>query len=408
MKNKITKITASTLASPFGVGKQPLLQALTNGSSGLRAGVQTLNTKLESFYGEVAELAESRYPIEFPAGLADFDCRNNRLALLALQADGFAQAIAAAKQKYGAKRIGIAVGTSTSGILATEQALAHQQQTGKFPANYVYQNTHRMSSLADFCAEFLQLEGPRIVISTACSSSAKVFASADRWLKAGLVDAVLVGGVDSLCLTTIHGFNSLGLISDRICSPLDAARDGINIGEAGGFMLLETASSKLNSETSQAQINLLGYGETSDAYHISSPHPEGAGAAEAMRIALKKAGLQPSAIDYINMHGTGTPSNDLAESKSLRAVFADNLPAHSSTKGMTGHTLGAAGIVEAIICELALRHNLIPANVNLQQLDPELNLQPVSQPTKQNLQICMSNSFGFGGNNASLIFGKVN
>lgn len=393
--NQALSISASTLVSALGVGKQAHLESLQNERSGLKLNVNSLTAKLDAFFGEVQGLNE----LSFPSEWSSFDCRNHRLALLALETDGFRAQVESAKQRYGATRIGLAVGTSTSGILATEEVLAYRESQGKFYGSYDYAATHRMNALSDFCASALGIEGPRLTISTACSSSAKVFASAARWIKYGLADAVIVGGVDTLCLTTIHGFNSLGLISQGITRPLDECRDGINVGEAGGFMLLESAPTKSN------QVKLLGVGESSDAYHISSPHPEGAGAVKAMRQALKSANCKASNVDYINMHGTGTSNNDEVEAKAMHTVFEDSLPLHSSTKGFTGHTLGAAGITEAVICELALKHQFAPKSINLQTLDKTLGLQPVIKSQSEELRICMSNSFGFGGNNACLLFG---
>jgi 3-oxoacyl-[acyl-carrier-protein] synthase-1 len=392
---KPLNIRASTLVSALGAGKQAHGEALQAQRSGLKPQVHHLVTKLSAYYGEVVGLEQPC----LPAHLARFDCRNHRLAWQALHTDGFIHAVEQACLAYGKQRVGLAMGTSTSGILATEEVLAHRQQQGCFLPSYDYTATHRMNAISDFCAEVLGVGGPRVTVSTACSSSAKVFASASRWIEQGVVDAVVVGGVDSLCLTTIHGFNALGLISRGICRPLDAQRDGINIGEAAGFMLLEAA--QLRDAT---PVQLVGYGESSDAYHISSPQPEGEGAAAAMRQALARAGLRAEQVDYVNLHGTGTLSNDLAEAKAMQSVFSAGLPAHSSTKGLTGHTLGAAGITEAVLVALALDAQMMPANANLQQLDPALGLAPLTQTCYQPLRVALSNSFGFGGNNASLVF----
>jgi len=221
-------------------------------------------------------------------------------------------------------------------------------------------------------------------------------------LATGLIDAAVVGGVDSLCLTTLYGFNSLGLISEQACRPFDAQRNGISIGEAAAFALLERAPENPDADA----VLLLGIGESSDAYHMSSPHPDGLGARMAMQDALNMAGLQPSEIDYINLHGTATQSNDAAEGKAVAAVFGAATPC-SSTKGATGHTLGAAGGVEAVICALALQHGLLPAGINTQQLDATMNLDYVLENREQPLARVLSNSFGFGGTNCSLIFGRA-
>jgi 3-oxoacyl-[acyl-carrier-protein] synthase-1 len=345
--------------------------------------------------------------VTLPAQLAAFDCRNNRLAQLGLMQDGFADAVHAAIKKYGAQRIGVFLGTSTSGILQTE--LAYRQRdpdSGALPADFNYGKTHNTFSVADFTRNYFGLTGPAVVISSACSSSAKVFSSARRMIDAGLIDAAIVGGVDTLCLTTLYGFNSLGLISEQLCRPYDAQRNGLSIGEAAAFALLERPPEHPQENLSADAVLLLGIGESSDAYHMSSPHPDGLGARMAMQDALKMAGLQPSQIDYINLHGTATQNNDEAESKAVSALFGRNT-ACSSTKGATGHTLGAAGGLEAVICALALQHGLLPAGINTEQLDPAMDLDYLLNNREQPVARVLSNSFGFGGTNCSLIFGRA-
>ena len=341
--------------------------------------------------------------MHLPVQLADFDCRNNRLALMGLMQDGFADAVAAAVQKYGSQRVGVLIGTSTSGILETELAYRRcDPVSGALPANFSYGTTHNTFSVADFTRHYLGLTGPAVVVSSACSSSAKVFASARRMMAAGLIDAAVVGGVDSLCLTTLYGFNSLGLISTQACRPFDTTRDGISIGEGAAFALLERVPDYLDENA----VLLLGVGESSDAHHMSSPHPDGLGARMAMQDALTMAHLGAADIDYINLHGTATQSNDAAEAKAVSALFGSNTPC-SSTKGATGHTLGAAGGMGAVICALALQHGLLPGGLNTQQLDPALPLNYLLQNREQPMNRVLSNSFGFGGTNCSLIFGRA-
>jgi 3-oxoacyl-[acyl-carrier-protein] synthase-1 len=248
----------------------------------------------------------------------------------------------------------------------------------------------------------LQLSGPGVVISCACSSSAKVFASARRAIEVGLIDAAVVGGVDSLCLTTLYGFHSLQLVSRTPCRPFDVARDGISIGEAAAFALLERPGESLDANA----VLLLGAGESSDAYHMSAPHPQGRGARAAMLQALQTAALAPGDIEYINFHGTGTPSNDEAEAGAVAGVLGTQVPG-SSTKGATGHTLGAAGALEAVICALALQHGVMPAGVNTTHVDPVLAVHYLRDNRAVRLSRVMSNSFGFGGSNCSLIFGRA-
>ena len=354
---------------------------------------------LATFIGEVAGVDAVR----LPAHLSDFDCRNNRLAFLGLHQDGFADAVRAAIKKYSSQRVGLFLGTSTSGILQTE--LAYRQRdpvTGALPADFIYRTTHNTFSVADFTRHYFGLTGPVVVVSSACSSSAKVFASARRMMAAGLIDAAVVGGVDSLCLTTLYGFNSLGLTSEQACRPFDTQRNGISIGEAAAFALLERPSEHLDADA----VLLLGVGESSDAYHMSSPHPDGLGARMAMQDALKMAELMPSDIDYINLHGTATQSNDAAEGKAIQHVFGSSTPC-SSTKGATGHTLGAAGGLEMVICALALQNGLLPAGLNTQQLDPTLDLDYLLDNREQPVARVLSNSFGFGGTNCSLVFARA-
>jgi 3-oxoacyl-[acyl-carrier-protein] synthase-1 len=391
-------ISHFTATSGIGRGLQQTLGALREGRGGLAP--CTFDTvDLATFVAEVPGVDA----VQLPSRLAAFDCRNNRLAFLGLAQDGFTDAVTAAAQKYGAHRIGIFVGTSTSGILQTELAYRRRDPVdGRLPDDFVYGTTHNTFSLADFTRQLLGLAGPAVVVSSACSSSAKVFASAQRMIDAGLIDAAVVGGVDSLCLTTLYGFSSLDLLSSQPCRPFDIARDGISIGEAAAFALLERVPQRVDEDA----VLLLGLGESSDAHHMSSPHPEGLGARIAMQAALQTARLEPADIDYINLHGTATPGNDLAESKAVSAVFGSGT-ACSSTKGATGHALGAAGGLEAVICALALQNDLIPGGLNTREVDPVLPLDYLLENRTQPVRRVISNSFGFGGTNCSLVFGRA-
>ena len=355
---------------------------------------------LDTFIGEVAGVDD----VKISPPLAHFNCRNNRLAQLTLEQDHFASAVQSAIEKHGRDRVGVFIGTSTSGILQTELAYRRlDPNSGLLPDDFNYSATHNTFSVADFTRQYFNLTGPAVAVSSACSSSAKVFCSAQRMMKVGLIDAAIVGGVDSLCLTTLYGFQSLGLTASNACRPYDTHRDGISISEAGAFALLEHAPDNLNSN----DILLLGGGESSDAYHMSSPHPEGIGAQAAMHAALDMAKLTPQDIDYINLHGTSTQSNDAAEGFAIASVFGKEAPC-SSTKGATGHALGAAGALEAVICALALQNALLPAGLNTQEVDPNINIDYLLENHSQAISRTMSNSFGFGGTNCSLIFGKAN
>lgn len=384
------------MTSALGAGLTPTIEAMRQQRSGVRP-MRWETVDLDTCLGEVAGLDDYRLRED----LAAFDCRNNRLAQLGLEQDGFAAAVREAMRRHGPDRIGVFLGTSTSGILSSELAYRQRDATGAFTTPLDYRHTHNCHSVADFVRSYFGLTGPAFVVSTACSSSAKVFGNAQRMLDNGLIDAAVVGGVDSLCLTTLYGFNSLQLVSTRPCRPFDAGRDGISIGEAGAFILVERAD-----HPAPGAIVMSGIGESSDAHHMSSPHPEGLGARTAMQQALFMAGLQAAQIDYINLHGTATPSNDAAEDKAVSSLFGTATPC-SSTKGHTGHTLGAAGGIEAIICALALQHGLAPGGCGTTELDPKLQSRYLLGNLELPLRHVLSNSFGFGGSNCSMVLSRV-
>jgi 3-oxoacyl-[acyl-carrier-protein] synthase-1 len=333
--------------------------------------------------------------------LAPFDCRNNRLAALALEADGFAGQVLATRERLGAARIGLFIGTSTSGIRHTEHCYRHhfEHSTRGLGADLRFATTHAYVSVADFCRRRLGLGGPGMVISTACSSGAKAFAAAHRALAAGLCDAAVVGGVDTLCATTLMGFHALGLLSPTPCAPWSRGRSGISIGEGAAFALLDLA------QDGDGDLALLGYGESGDAYHVTAPHPEGAGAVQAMRAALDTAGLAAGDIDYINLHGTGTPANDRSEDLAVNTLFGGAVPV-SATKGWTGHTLGAAGAVEAVLSLLCVEAGLLPGTLNTDAVDPDLAAPLVRRSERCNIGRALSNAFGFAGNNCALVLGR--
>ncbi len=388
-----------TASSCLGHGLEATLSKLQQHQSGLAPCHFETVRDLATYIGEVAKVDAMSLPAQF----SEYECRNNRLAFLGLQQDGFSAAVEASIARHGRRRVGVFLGTSTAGILQTEQAYRRRDPaSGALPDDFRYRTTHNTFSVADFVRHVFRLEGPAVVISTACSSSAKVFAAAARMIAAGLIDAAIVGGVDSLCLTTLYGFNSLELLSPEPCRPFDSERKGLCIGEAAAFALLERPADSLNAD----DVLLLGAGESSDAHHMSSPHPEGLGARMAMTAALHAAGLQASDIDYINLHGTATPSNDAAEGKAVTAVFGDRVPC-SSTKGASGHTLGAAGGLEAVISALALQHGFLPGGVNTRQVDPGIPIQYLTSNRDSAPRRVLSNSFGFGGTNCSLVLGRA-
>lgn len=390
-------LTRATLVNALGLGLAATRDALLAGRSGLRP-CDFLDARLAAYTGRVDAVEAAR----LPPRLREFDCRNNRLIALALEQDGFADAVACAVGRHGAARVAVVLGTSTSGILSTELAYRARDAHGALPPDFDYRATHDNYSLVEFTRRALGLRGPALAISTACSSSAKAFASAARLIAAGACDAAMVGGADSLCLTTLYGFSSLELVSARACRPADAHRDGISIGEGAGLVLLERPGPEPDPEG----VYLLGYGESMDAYHMSSPHPEGAGAALAMQQALARAGLEARDIDYVNLHGTATKANDAAEDKAIAAVFGGAV-ACSSTKGWTGHTLGAAGVTEAVIGALCVRDGFMPRSLNTESVDPGFEAEVLLETRRARVRRVLSNSFGFGGNNCSLILGRA-
>ena len=387
-----------TATSCIGVGLDETLRTLREGACGLTpCDFETVD--LNTYTGSVPAVEEERIRDD----LRDYDCRNNRLAQLGLRQDGFDGAVRAAVKRLGRDRVGIFLGTSTSGILQTEQAYRRRDPlTGALPADFIYGTTQNSFSVTDFVRRYFDVGGPAMVVSTACSSGAKIFGSARRMIEAGVIDAAVVGGVDSLCLTTLYGFNSLELVSSRPCRPFDAGRDGLSIGEAAAFILVERAPDRPDP----GDLVLVGFGESSDAYHMSSPHPEGHGATLAMEKALAAAGLEPGDIDYINLHGTATATNDAAEGAAVSKLFGSSIPC-SSTKGATGHALGAAGGLEAVISALAIKSGLMPGGVNCTHPDPFIAVNYLTANRHQAITRVLSNSFGFGGTNCSLILGRA-
>jgi 3-oxoacyl-[acyl-carrier-protein] synthase-1 len=327
--------------------------------------------------------------------------RNNQLALAALQQ--IRPAVDAAIKKYGADRIAIVLGTSTSGISGTEEALRHYAEHGALPADFHYAQ-QEMGSVAEFIASELQVQGPSYVHSSACSSSAKAMASAARLLQMNICDAVITGGVDSLCAFTVAGFSALESVSQQPCRPMSQHRDGINIGEGAALFLMTREPSR---------VALLGWGESSDGHHMSAPDPTGEGARKAIQQALDRAQITANEIDYINMHGTATVQNDAMESRVIHALFGDAVLV-SSTKGFTGHTLGAAAAVEAALCWISMQDDnpqgLVPAHLWDEALDPDLpalNLGHAGSQLGRPIRYALSNSFAFGGSNASLLLGRI-
>lgn len=391
-------VNALGVVTPFGTGTAAVADGLRHATA------HGLKPDSDLLPGRPVWVGRVHAPLPpMPPGFDRFRCRNNRLALLALEE--IADPVGAAAARYGRGRIGVVMGTSTGGIDEGEAALRQRLQTGAWAEDFDYRQ-QEIGALALFVAAALRVDGPAYTVATACSSGAKAIASGYRLLNANLCDAVVVGGVDTLCRLTVAGFASLGLISPGRSNPFSRNRDGINIGEGAAVMLLSREP---------APVALLGIGEGADAYHISSPDPSGMGAQMAMTAALAMATLPPGMVSYLNLHGTGTDLNDAMESRAVTATFGPMVPACSSTKGMTGHLLGAAGAVEAAFLWLYAHpdfggRGLIPPHLWDGAADPALPPLPLVAPGTTaptgGRRIGLSNSFAFGGNNISVILGE--
>ena len=388
-------LNALGMVNPLGVGKAEVARHLFDGA---RHGLAPRCGLLVDRAAMVGAVGRPLPPV--PPALADQDSRNNRLLQLALLE--IADDVARARRRHGAERIAVVLGTSTSGIAETERHMPARERDGAWPEAYRLAQ-QEMGSPAEFAARLLALAGPAYVVSTACASSAKVLAAGARLIAAGLCDAAVVGGVDSLCRLTLRGFDALASLDDAACSPLALERRGINIGEGAAVFLLSREP---------PGPRLLAVGESSDAHHMSAPDPSGEGARAAMLAALDRAGVDAAAVDYVNLHGTATELNDAMESAAVWSLFGDRVPC-SSTKGMTGHLLGAAGATEAGFLWLALspEHSggRLPPHVFNGAADPALpplRLAAVGDrfPAKPRLAL-LSNSFAFGGSNASVLLG---
>ncbi|MDJ0389538.1 beta-ketoacyl-[acyl-carrier-protein] synthase family protein [Roseomonas sp. E05] len=390
-------LSALTAVSAMGVGLAATRAALQARRSGL-APAAPEDGLPGTWIGRVAGLDT----VMLPAPLARFTCRNNRLAELALQSDGFAEAVQAACERHGAERIGVVLGTSTSGIAETE-ATYRRRAAGEtaLPADFDFAGTHDLFSLARYVRARLGLRGPALTLSTACTSGARSFLEGAALLRTGQCDAVVVGGVDTVCRMTLQGFNALALLAQGPTRPCAADRGGISIGEAGSFALLQRVK-----DAPDAPLALLGAGASSDGHHMSSPHPEGLGAVAAMRAALDSAGLAPEQIDYVNLHGTGTRANDAMEDRAVSHLFGAAVPC-SSTKGWSGHTLGASGALEAAIAAICVEAGLVPGCLGVETPDPEFRADIATANRQAPVRRVLSNSFGFGGSNCSLIIGHA-
>jgi 3-oxoacyl-[acyl-carrier-protein] synthase-1 len=390
-------ITALSNVNALGHGQAAVARALRADASALRP-CDYEDARIDCHIGRVEGVEDAPLAPDF----AVYDCRNNRLLELALQADGLAGAAEAAIARYGAHRVALVLGTSTSGVREGEYAFANRDpETDALPDDFRFFETHDHHAMVRYLQARLGLAGPALTVSTACSSSAKVFADAQQLIGAGFADAALVGGADSLCLMTLYGFRSLELLDTQPARPNDVGRRGISIGEGAGLALLE----RPEDAGQRAIARLLGYGESADAHHMSAPHPEGYGAELSMRQALARARIGGEQIDYVNQHGTGSRQNDASEAAAIARVLGPEVRC-SSTKGATGHTLGASGIVEVGICCAALAHGFRPGNANLADLDPEIGVAVQAAADDAAVRIALTNSFGFGGSNCTLVLAR--
>ena len=374
----------------------PLGATLAANAVALFAGQRQLMLDQDLYPGRRVRVGRANAELlPVPESLREFDCRNNQLLMTALQS--LLPAISELKTHTPSARIGVVIGSSTSGIAAGEQAIAQQLQNGETAKTFNYRQ-QEIGTPALFVARYLELNGPALTISTACTSSTQALISARALIEADLCDAVVVGGADSLCQLTIQGFSALESYSENFCQPFAQSRDGINIGEGAIVFIMGK---------SPTSYRLLGAGASSDAHHISAPHPDGVGAEQAIRAALADADLSADAIDYVNLHGTATPKNDEMEAAVMHRVFGSELPC-SSTKSLTGHMLGAAGAMEVAACLLALKQQQLPVQTAPMPYDPALPaLNLVTVPSQATLNTVMSTNYAFGGSNVALILQRA-
>ncbi len=397
------------MAQPIFISGLGLISAIGNNVSEAYANLSQAKTGI----GKVNYL-KTRYKDEFVLGevklsneqlmdlIGDHSPKLNRTSLLGITAAKEALKHSGIDLNDGL-RTGLISSTTVGGMCKTELFFGEMVNEGK---HLKVMDTHDAGESTEEIADHLGIKDFVTTISTACSSAANAVMLGSRMIKHGMLDRVIVGGVDSLSKFTFNGFNTLMILDKEWCKPFDENRKGLNLGEAGAYLVIESETS-LKKRNGKAIAKVVGYANANDAYHQTASSPDGAGATSAIQQALEMSGLTPSQIDYINMHGTGTPNNDQSESKATVNIFGNNIPKFSSTKAYTGHTLAAAAGVEAVISILSLQHNKIFPNLNFTTPLQEFGLVPVTKVTDQNLNNVLSNSFGFGGNCSSLIFSKV-
>lgn len=382
-------ITGWAALNALGSTRTALIDALRSGRRGLVPAPSDLGLPFSTFVGPVAEALAP-----MPGGLEAYDTRLARMLVQLLTQ--LEAPLARARERWRPERIGIFLGTSTAGADSTERAFVNYLNEGALPSDYDFERQHTFGASLEVVRRLSGATGPSWVASTACTSSAKAFASARRMIRLGLIDAAIVGGVDTLCRMTLTGFNALGAMSHDLCRPFGRDPSGINIGEGGALLLLEREG--------EAFAELEGVGESSDAYHFSAPHPEGLGAKLAFQRAL--GDIPPSRVDHINAHGTGTPHNDQGEARAIREVFGAEVPV-ISTKGYTGHTLGGAGATEAALALLMMEEGFIAPSVGAETTDPDYGIDVVDAVRETPLNRVLSASLAFGGNNIVLALRRL-
>jgi 3-oxoacyl-[acyl-carrier-protein] synthase-1 len=378
-------ITAFSVANVLGQSTRAVLDGIFEGTQKLAPPSSLFPLSFATHVGEMADLPPAS---EIPERA---DVRVTRIALCA--ARELKVAVDSAIARFGATRVALVLGACTGGLDASERAFPHLRRHEAAPG-YDHDMQHPVHVAAVVLADYFGVKGPVLAVSTACSSSAKAIGLGTRFLRRGHADAVIACGADSLCATTLNGFHALGALSSGTTRPFVTDRDGISIGEGAGFMLLERGA--------RSDVYVAGVGESSDAYHLSSPDPTGNGPAEAMRLALSQAGMAPKDIDHVNAHGTGTPQNDEVEAKAIAAVFGHDIPI-TTTKPMTGHLLGAAGITEAIIAAETIRRGRVPPTLTRGEIDPSIRANIVREPSALRARAVVSNSLAFGGSNAAVV-----
>lgn len=380
-------ITAYGTCNALGQTVPEVNDALGAGRSGL--GRPSFELPFEAVCGEIRHLLPPP-----PPSLASYDTRLLRMALVAYEQ--VAAAVEAAVDRWGPDRVAVILGTSTGGIEATEGAFRDHHGSGTASPSYDFELQHPFHLVAEALGLLGGVSGPRYVLSTACSSGGKALAAARRLLELGMIDAAVTGAFDGLSQTTLRGFYSLSILSPEPCRPFSQQRSGISIGEGASLLVLERSG--------EAQVELLGVGESADAYHMSSPNPDGRGARVAMERALAQAGLEPPQVDHINAHGTGTRRNDASEARAIADLFGDRVPV-SSTKGYIGHQLAGGGATEAIFAMTALEQGWIPATLGADPVDEAFTISVTLERRELDCRVVMSNSFGFGGSNVAVLLG---